>query len=190
VRCGWQAAPPHLQNFTFEQNHSPLKPPVQPGRSTQCRLHHPCFTLQRLHLILQQPMACPGLTTHILAGPCALWLASGASTPAAKLKHSAKPQHPQTTCPAQPQHPVEVPAQLLHTAEAAFDLAVAHGMLRSGHSQTGRALCAMVGEQHLQSCSKTQAFSKTAVPSNHLLSPAAAPSAGSRRSAAHFRGCI
>ena len=32
-------------------------------------------------------------------------------------------------------------SQLLHTAEAAFDLAVPHGMPRAGHSHTGRALC-------------------------------------------------
>ena len=31
-------------------------------------------------------------------------------------------------------------------AEAAFDLAVPHGMLRAGHSHTGRALCAVVAE--------------------------------------------
>ena len=93
-------------------------------------------------------MACPGLAVHTLAGLfCAPWLPSGASTPG-ELQHSAKPQPPQTTCPARPQHPVQAPSHQVHTAGAAFDLAVAHGMPRAGHSHTGRApLCGMVSKR-------------------------------------------
>ena len=46
--------------------------------------------------------------------------------------------------------PVQAPLPMLHTAEAAFDLAVPHGMPRAGHPHTGRALCAVVGPCKLQ----------------------------------------
>ena len=162
----------------------PPKPPAQPGQSTQCKLHHTCCTLQRLNLTLQWPMACPGLATHTLPGLCPLWLLSGISA-SGKLQQSAKPYPPQSTCPAQLQHPVQAPPHLLHTAEAAFDLAVA----RAGHSFTGKALCAVVANLRFHSW-KTPALSKTAPPTNHLPSPAAALSAGCTISAVHYRGKI
>ena len=64
------------------------------------------------------------------------------------------------------------------TAEAAFDLAVPHGMPRAGLPHTGRALCAVVAE-----CCfllwKSPQTNKTANPTNYLPSNhAAAPSAG------------
>jgi len=61
-----------------------------------------------------------------------------------------KPEATQTTCTAVPQPPVQAPVDLLTAAqECAFDLAVAQGMPRAGHSHTGRALCAVVAEQSL-----------------------------------------
>ena len=80
--CGCRAAPPHLENSSIQQNRTPLKPPAQPGRSTQCRIRHTCCNLQRLHLTLQRSMACPGLATHTLAGLCALQLPNAASSSA------------------------------------------------------------------------------------------------------------
>ena len=194
MRWGWQEATSQLKNSSIQQNRSPLKPHAQqPSRSTQFRLQHNFFcTLQRLYLTLQWRMACPGLGTHALAGLCALGLARGNSTVAKQLQYSAKPQPPSsqsTCCPTGSQHPVQAPAHLPCTAEAAFDLVVAHGMSRAGYSHTGRALCAVVGEHHLHSC-KTPAFSKTAAPSNHLPSPPTAPSAGPSTPALHCRGCI
>ena len=55
----------------------------------------------------------------------------------------------QTTCTALPQPPVQAPPDLLTTAQGAFDLAVAQGMPRAGHSHTGGALCAVVAEHSL-----------------------------------------
>ena len=52
-------------------------------------------------------------------------------------------------CPALPQAPVQGEPNLLQNAEAAFGLAVPHGMPRAGHSHTGRALCAVVAERRL-----------------------------------------
>ena len=68
-------------------------------------------------------------------------------------------------------------------------LAMPHGMPRAGHSHTDRALCAVVAERCLHIW-KTSAFSKTVTPTSHLHSPAAAPSAGSTKPAAHCTGCI
>ena len=128
-------------------------------------------------------MACPGLAIHTLAGLCALLLPSSIST-SVKDPHSAKP-HPHIL-PAQAGRstPVQAPPDLLHTAETAFDLAVAYGMSRAIHSHTSRALCAVVAEQRLNDW-KTPAFSTTAPPTNDLPSPAAEPSEGSTRPAAH-----
>ena len=170
-------------------NCTPHTPPAQPGCSTQCRLHHSCSTLQKLHLTLQGPMIYQGLAIHTLAGLCALWLPSGAHYISGKLQYPVKPQRPQTTCPAWLQHPMQAPPHLLHTAEAAYDPAVAHGMPRAGHSHTGRALCGVVAKRYLYIW-HTPAFSKTAAPINHLPSPAAPLSAGSVVAAAHCRGCI
>ncbi len=72
---------------------------------------------------MQCPRACPGLATHTLAGLFAMWLPSGASS-CGNLHKPAKPRPQQTTCPSLPQPPVQAPLLLLHTAEAAFDLAV------------------------------------------------------------------
>ena len=47
----------------------------------------------------------------------------------------------QTTCTALPQPPVQAPPDLLTTAQAAFGLAVAQGIPRTGHSHTW-GLCA------------------------------------------------
>ena len=140
-------------------------------------------------MTLQCPMACPGLATHALAGLCALWLPSAASS-SGTLPKPGKNAPPQTTCTAPlPQPPVQAPPPLLHTAEAAFDLAVPHGMPRAGHSHTGRALCAVVAECCLLLWKSPQT-GKTATPTNHLPGPAAAPSAGPTTPAAHSRGCI
>ena len=55
-----------------------------------------------------------------------------------------------TTCTAVPQPPVQAPPDLLTTAQGVFfDLAVAQGMPRAGHSHTGGALCAVVAEHSL-----------------------------------------
>ena len=97
---------------------TPHKRPAQPCRSTQCRLYQTCFMLQRLHLTFQCPTAHQGHTTNTLAGLCALWLLSSASSSTEeKLQETAKPQPPETTtCPALPQHPVQAPPHLLRTA--------------------------------------------------------------------------
>ena len=136
----WKSPQPGIN-----RNHH--KPPSQPCRSPQCRLHHSCYILQRLYLTLQCPMACPGLATHTLAGLCALRLLSTASS-SENLHKPAKPQPPQTTCHALPQSPVQAQPQLLHAVEeAAFYLAVPHCVPRAGKSHTGRALCAVVVAQ-------------------------------------------
>ena len=121
-------------------------------------------------------MACPRLATHSLAGLCAPWLPSAAST-SESLHNPAKPQPPQTTRTALAQPPVLDDSQLLHTAEAAFDLAVPHGMPGAGHSHTGRALCAVVAECCLLLWTAPQT-GKPATPTSHLPGPAAGPSAG------------
>ena len=117
------------------------KPHGQPCRSPQCMPHRTCCTLQRLHLTLQCPMAHPGLATHTLTGLCALWLQSAASS-SGNLHTPAKPRPPQTTCPALPQHPVQPPPHLLHSAEPAFELAVPHNMLSAGYP-TLAGLCTL-----------------------------------------------
>ena len=107
-----------------------------------------------------------------------------------KSSQTGKLQPPQTTRPALPQPPVQAPSHLLHTAEAAFDLAVPHGMPRACHSRTGSALCAVVTECCLLLWKFPQT-GKTATPTNHLYStPAAAPSAGPTSPATQCRGCI
>ena len=80
VRCGCRAVPHHLQRSSTQQNCNPHKPPAQPDRSTQCRPHHTCCTLQMLHLTLQWPVACSGLATNTLTGLNALWFLSGAAS--------------------------------------------------------------------------------------------------------------
>ena len=107
-------------------------------------------------------MACPGLTTHTLAGLCALWIPSY-TLPRGKLQYSSAKLHPpQTTYLVRPQHPVQAPSHLLITAET-FILATAHGIPRAGHSHTGRALlCAVVAELRLHNWKAPAAFSKTA----------------------------
>ena len=119
--------------------HSPHNPPAQPCRSTQCRLHKICSNQRGLYLTMQWPKACPGLATHTLEGLCALWWRSGISSPE-KLHKPGQPQPPICTSPALPQHPVKAPPHLLHTAEAAFHLAVAKTMPRAGHTHIDRAL--------------------------------------------------
>ena len=94
-------------------------------------------------------MACPGLATHTLAGLCAQWLPSTACITEG-LQNVTKPEATQSTCTAVPQPPVQAPPDLLlTTAQAAFDLAVAQGMPRAGHSNTCGALCAVVAEHSL-----------------------------------------
>ena len=98
---------------------------------------------------MQWPKACPGLATHTLAGLCEQWLPSTASITEG-LQNVTKPEEAsQTTCTVLPQPPVQAPPDLLTTAQGAFDLAVAQGMPRAGHSHTGRALCAVVAEHSL-----------------------------------------
>ena len=61
-------------------------------------------------------------------------------------KPMVKPQPPQTNCPALlPQHPAQAQPHLFHARKTAFYLAVAYGKPRTGHSHTGKALCAVVG---------------------------------------------
>ena len=125
------------------KNRIPHKPPAQPCRSLQLRPQKTCCILQRLHLILQCPVACPEMATPTLAGLCALWLLSAASS-SGNLHNPAKPHAPQTTRPALPQPPVQAPPHMLLSTEAALDLTVAHGMPRTNHSHTDWALCAVV----------------------------------------------
>ena len=142
MRCSCRVLPPPLlETSTDCQQCNPHKSPAQPCCSTQCKPHPTCCSLQRLHLTLQCPMACPGLATHTLAGLCALWLpSSAASSSSGNLHKPVKPQLPQTTtCPALPQHPVQAPPLVLPTAEAALNLTVPLYMLRAGHAHTGRA---------------------------------------------------
>ena len=187
--CGCRVLPPPLEISTNQQNRNPHQAPAQPCRSPQCRPHHTCCKLQRLHLILQCPVTCPGLATYTLAGLCSLWLPSAASS-SGNLNNPAKPQNPQTTCPALPQPPVQAPPYLASTAEAAFDLTVPHKITGAGHSHTGRTLCAVVTECCLLLWKSPQTGT-TASPTNHLPSrPAAALSAGSTTPSRHCRGCI
>ena len=188
MRFGCRVLPPPLEISTNRQNRTPHKPPDHPCRSPQCRLQHTFSALQRLHLTLQCPMPYPGLATHTLAGLCALWLRSAASS-SGNLHKPAKPQTPQTTCPSLLLPPVQALPHLAHSEKAAFNLAVLHDKPRDGHSRTGRALCAVVAE-----CCALWLLSavlpKNATPTNHLPSPTAAPSAGSTIPSALFRGCI
>ena len=88
---------------------------------------------------------CPGLATNTMAGLCAQWLPStGAITEG--FQNVTKRE---ASCTAGPQPPVQAPPDLLTTAQGAFDLAVAQGMPRAGHSHTGGALCAVVAERRL-----------------------------------------
>ena len=192
MRCGCRVLPPPLEISTNPQNQKPHKPSAQhPCPSPQCRPHHTCCTQQKLHLTLQCPMTCSGLATHALAGLCALWLSSAASS-FGSFHKPAKPQPPESTCTATlPQPPAQAPPPLLHTAEAAFDFTLPHGMPRAGHSHTGRVLCAVVAECCLLLWNSPHT-GKTATPTNHLhITPAAAaPRAGPTTPAAHSRGCI
>ena len=65
---------------THRQIHNPHKTLAWPCHSPWCQTIQNCCTLQRLHLTLQCPTACPGLATHTLAGLCVLWLPSAASS--------------------------------------------------------------------------------------------------------------
>ena len=182
--------PPPLEISAFRHILTPHKPPAQPCHSPKCMLHHTCCTLQGLGLFLQCPIAYPGLISHTLAGLCALWLPSAASSYSGNLHKPANTHPPQNTCPVLPQPPVWAPSQLLHTAEAAFDLTVPYGTPRAGHSHTGRALCAVVAE-HCLLLLKSPQTGETATPTNHLPSSAVAhTSADPTTPAAHCRGCI
>ena len=80
---------------TQQQNGNPRKPLARPYRSPQCQTLHNCCTLYQLHLAFQCPVT-SWLATHTLAGLCALWLPSAASS-SGNLHNPAKPQAPQTT---------------------------------------------------------------------------------------------
>ena len=73
----------------------------------------------------------PGLAAHTLAGFCTLRLPSTASITEQRLDVTKPEEASQTTCTAVRQPPVQAPPDLLTTAQAAFDLAVAHGMPRA-----------------------------------------------------------
>ena len=133
--------PPPLEISTNRQNHNPHKPPAQPCPSPQCSLHHTYCTLERLNLTLQWPITCPragqphtGRALCAVVTECCLLLW--------KFPQTGKPHPQRTTCtaPPLPQLPVQAPQLLLHAAEAAFDLAVPHGMPRAGHSPQDVAL--------------------------------------------------
>ena len=164
------------------QNRNPNKPPAQPRRSPQCRFSRTCCILQRVHLTLKCPMVCPGLATHTLAGPCAMCLPSAASSSGTLPHTPPKLQPPQTTCSALPQPPVQDKLHLLRTAEAAFDLAVPHGMLRADHSHTGRVVrldCQVMppsleistNQQNCNPPQKNQLPSAPAAPSSSSTTP-------------------
>ena len=57
-----------FRNTAPHTNHVP-SPAAAPK---EVSIHHNCCTLQRLHFIFQEPMACPRVATHTLAGLCAL----------------------------------------------------------------------------------------------------------------------
>ena len=87
------AAERHLciwKTLALRKTANPYTTSAQLGRSSQCRLHHTCFTLQRPHLTWQHLMVSPGLATHTPTGLCTLWLPSGASS-TEKLQKAAKP---------------------------------------------------------------------------------------------------
>ena len=162
--CCREEPPPTEISSRKQESRMPHKPPVQSSLSTRrCKLHHTCCTPQSLHFTLKCAISCPGLATHTLAGLCALWLPSSAST-YRNLQKAARPQSPQTTCPALPQHPLQAPPRLLHTEDTAFDLAVAHGIPRAVHLHTCSALRAVVVEWCLHIWKTTPAISKTAPP--------------------------
>ena len=166
----------------------PCKLPAQPGRSARRNFQHTCQPLQALSLTKQQSMACPGLAIHKMAELCVLWLPNGTSS-LGNLLHSAKPHPPQSTFPAQLQPQVQAPPHLLHTAEAAFDLALTHGIPKAGHSHAGGTLCTVVAKCHLLLWKSPQTR-KIATHKKYLPSPAAAPSASPTTPAKHSRGCI
>ena len=176
---------PQIGKTATPTNHLP-GPAAAPGAGSTT--HSPNMT-GCIWLPLQCPIICPGLAFYTLAGLfCELWLPSAASS-SGNLYTPAKPQPPQTNGPALLQPPVQAPPHLLSTAEAAFDLAVPHGMPRAGHPHTGRGLCAVVAECCLLLWTPPQT-GKTATPTNHPPGPRAVPSAGPTTPATHSRGCI
>ena len=188
MRCGCRVLPCPVEILTHPQNCNPRKPPSRPAAALTSGPTKPAAHSRGCPLTLQCTMACPGLTTCTLAGLSALWLPSAASS-LGNLHKPAKPQPPQSTCPALPQHPVQAPPRLADTAEAAVDFAVLHGMLRASHSHSSRAQCPVVAECCLLLWKSPQT-GDTPPPTNHLHSPAAGPSAGPTKPAAHSRGCI
>ena len=175
---------PQINKTATATNHldSPTAAPSA-GPST------PSSSIAEAAFDLVVPMGCPALAIHTHAGLCALWLQSAASS-SGNLHKPAKPKPPQPPCTAPlPQPPVQAPPPLLHTAEAAFHLAVPHGMPRAGHSHTGRAQCAVVAECCLLLW-KSPHTGKTATPLYHLPSPAAVPKEGSTTPSALSKGCI
>ena len=175
-----------LEISTNRQNRNPRKPPAGPGHSAHCRPLHAYLKMQRLQLTLQYPTACPGLATHTLAGLCALWFPSAASS-SGNLHEPAKPQPPPQTItfPALLQPPVQAPLEI-------FTKALQCPMACPGldiHTLAG--LCVLWLLSAASSSTKSPLTDKIAPPTNHLHStPAAAPSAGRFTTAAHCSGCI
>ena len=146
----------------------PHKPPAQPCHSPQIRLHHFfCLLQRRLDLILQGGMprighSHTGRAVSAVLAECCLLLWKSPQTDRINA-----PQ--QSACPpglAQP--PVQAPPHLLHTTEAAFDLAMPLILMpRADLSHTGRALCAVVAERRLLLLQSPQT-GKTKSPTNHV----------------------
>ena len=150
VHCGCRAAPPQLENTRIQQKHNPTT--ISPARSQ----HHPgqtpphllhttdaAFDLAVAHGMLRADHP------HTSSALCAVRCGCRMTPPHLENSSIQQNQNPQTTCAAQTQHPVQALPQLLQTAEAALGLTVTHGMHRAGHSNTGRALCAVVAELRL-----------------------------------------
>ena len=152
---------------------------------TQFRLHHTYCSLQRLCLTLQWPMACPaGLATHTLAGLCALWLPSGASsTEKLQKQQNRNPPKP----PAQPCRSPQ--CRFCHTSSKlqCLYLTLQYPMAcpwMATHTLAGLwALCFLLFW-------KSPYTIKSVSPTNHLPSPAAAPSKGPTTPVAYCRDCI
>ena len=104
MHCGCRVLSPPLEICTNRQNCNTYKaPPARPCCSPQCRLNYACFTLQRLHLTLQCPRACPGLPTPKLKN-ARKRQDHGPHKPPAQLCHSTQRRLHHTCCTLQRLH--------------------------------------------------------------------------------------
>ena len=114
-------------------------------------------------MTLQWPRACPGLTTHTLAGLCAQWLPSTACITEALQNVTKLEEASQTTsCTAVPQPPVQAPPDLLTT----------HTLARLCAQWLPSRAC--ITEEQLQNVTKPEEASQTtctAVPQPPVQAP-------------------